>query len=279
MTPWQPTHAAPDGGMAVWTTPDGANAPTDQLAAGTPVQVLETIGPWSRIVCSNGFTGWVDHHKLAVAGPAPAPTSSVTPVPVAGPPVGASSPGRSSIRLAAAVFVALVVAVGIAVVLTRSDSDGGDRAASDPKSESDSSSATDGTIATSAINLHVPAGWTISPDGTEAAENEIDLGAAAPSGAVVRAFMIEPDAETSDLLTGLTDGLEGDDLVFEEPATTDVDGFSAVSITTHGPDRVRAFVTVHPPGAAAVLFRLDAPADRFDSLRATLESVPGVGTD
>lgn len=72
MTPWVPTHRVPEAGLWVWDRPDGSRPPVQQLDPGLAVLVAERQGGWARVVCENGFTGWVDDAQLTGAASAPA---------------------------------------------------------------------------------------------------------------------------------------------------------------------------------------------------------------
>lgn len=61
---WTPTHRAPAAGMQTWERPDASLAPGPSLSAGLPVQVTEERGAWAHIVCSNGWSAWVDGRLL-----------------------------------------------------------------------------------------------------------------------------------------------------------------------------------------------------------------------
>jgi 5,10-methylenetetrahydrofolate reductase len=61
---WAPTHTVPAGGMAAWQAPHPSAPQTAQLQAGLPVQVVERLGAWARVVASNGWWGWVDGRML-----------------------------------------------------------------------------------------------------------------------------------------------------------------------------------------------------------------------
>ena len=67
---FEPTHAAPEGGVASFEepTPDRPAAPLD---GGLPVQVLTRRGAWAHVMCSNGWSTWVDGRLLVALGVAP----------------------------------------------------------------------------------------------------------------------------------------------------------------------------------------------------------------
>jgi hypothetical protein len=68
---FRPTHVVPPRGLPAWEAPDPAR-PTAPLDAFLPVALAERSGDWGRIVCSNGWSAWVDA-RLLVAVPAEPP--------------------------------------------------------------------------------------------------------------------------------------------------------------------------------------------------------------
>lgn len=64
---FRPTHVAPEDGLPTWAGPDPSQ-PTTRLDPLLPVQLAETTGDWARVVCSNGWSAWVDG-RLLVALP------------------------------------------------------------------------------------------------------------------------------------------------------------------------------------------------------------------
>ncbi len=62
-----PTHSVPPQGMQAWTAPDPNGAVVATLGGGLPIQVTEVRGAWARVLCSNGWTGWVDGRIIGVA--------------------------------------------------------------------------------------------------------------------------------------------------------------------------------------------------------------------
>jgi len=64
---WAPTHSVPPQGMRAWAAPDPAGPVVANLAPGLPIQVTEVRGAWARVVCSNGWTGWIDGRIIGVA--------------------------------------------------------------------------------------------------------------------------------------------------------------------------------------------------------------------
>ncbi|MHB8717940.1 MAG: SH3 domain-containing protein [Candidatus Dormibacteria bacterium] len=62
-----PTHTVPPQGMQAWAAPDPNGAVVATLGGGLPIQVTEVRGAWARILCSNGWQGWVDGRIIGVA--------------------------------------------------------------------------------------------------------------------------------------------------------------------------------------------------------------------
>lgn len=67
--PWAPSHRVPPAGMDAWAVPDPTQRAIARIDAGVPVQVTETAGAWAHVLCSNGWSGWVDYRILVPAGP------------------------------------------------------------------------------------------------------------------------------------------------------------------------------------------------------------------
>ncbi|SES23761.1 hypothetical protein SAMN04487983_103762 [Streptomyces sp. yr375] len=63
---FRPTHVVPQHGMPAWEAPDPAR-PTVPLDPLLPVKLTERRGDWGRVLCSNGWSAWVDgRHLVAV---------------------------------------------------------------------------------------------------------------------------------------------------------------------------------------------------------------------
>jgi hypothetical protein len=62
-----PTHTVPPQGMQAWAAPDPNGAVVATLGGGLPIQVTEVRGAWASVLCSNGWTGWVDGRIIGVA--------------------------------------------------------------------------------------------------------------------------------------------------------------------------------------------------------------------
>jgi uncharacterized protein DUF6777 len=128
-------YGVPLGGMSAWADADPSVPAVAHLEQGLEVQLVERRGDWARVLCSNGWSGWVDARLLvepsapvgppsgpptlsamaatmtagAMAGPPPptmpAPQVSPpltmpppTPSPRAGQPPAAGPPGPSGAR-------------------------------------------------------------------------------------------------------------------------------------------------------------------------------------
>jgi len=61
---WSPSHVVPAGGLPTWAVPDARYPPNNQLGPGLQVQVLQLAGAWAEVVCSNGWSAWVDGRML-----------------------------------------------------------------------------------------------------------------------------------------------------------------------------------------------------------------------
>lgn len=72
---FRPTHVVPKDGLPAWEAPDPSR-PTVPLDALLPVQLVDRFGDWSRIVCANGWSAWVDGRLLIAVPQAPPAASS-----------------------------------------------------------------------------------------------------------------------------------------------------------------------------------------------------------
>ncbi|MFD5461944.1 hypothetical protein ACFWIQ_03820 [Kitasatospora sp. NPDC127059] len=80
---FRPTHVAPPDGMATWTAPDPAR-PAARLDPLLPVRLIARQGDWAQVLCSNGWTAWVDARLLVVL-PQPPPGADGPPTRTADP--------------------------------------------------------------------------------------------------------------------------------------------------------------------------------------------------
>jgi hypothetical protein len=80
MTPgFTPTHVVPNGGLQAWATPDPSQPAVATIEARVEVIVREERGAWAEVLCSNGWSAWVDGRRLVAVGaaaPASAPTAA-----------------------------------------------------------------------------------------------------------------------------------------------------------------------------------------------------------
>ncbi|MEV8593694.1 hypothetical protein [Streptomyces sp. NPDC052012] len=60
---FRPTHVVPGDGLPAWETPDPGR-PTVPLDPLLPVQLLQRRGDWGQVLCSNGWSAWVDGRRL-----------------------------------------------------------------------------------------------------------------------------------------------------------------------------------------------------------------------
>jgi len=60
---FRPTHVVPADGLPTWESPDPGrpSVPLDPLL---PVQLLQRQGDWGHVLCSNGWSAWVDARRL-----------------------------------------------------------------------------------------------------------------------------------------------------------------------------------------------------------------------
>jgi uncharacterized protein YgiM (DUF1202 family) len=61
---WAATHSIPEGGLSAWVEPRADRQPILKVKGGTPVQVVDTAGAWSRICTEPGWEAWVDGRRL-----------------------------------------------------------------------------------------------------------------------------------------------------------------------------------------------------------------------
>ncbi len=83
-----PTHVVPAAGLPAWAAPDGAQAPVATLDTGLEVQLLEQRDDgWAHVVCSNGWSAWVDGRRLgARSTPGEPSRADTTPAAPSAPP-------------------------------------------------------------------------------------------------------------------------------------------------------------------------------------------------
>ncbi|WP_405917949.1 hypothetical protein [Streptomyces sp. NBC_00728] len=71
---FRPTHVVPQDGLPAWESPDPSR-PTAPLDALLPVELVDRLGDWGRVVCANGWSAWVDG-RLLVAVPQVPPAAT-----------------------------------------------------------------------------------------------------------------------------------------------------------------------------------------------------------
>ncbi|MGD1221912.1 MULTISPECIES: hypothetical protein [Streptomyces] len=67
---FHPTHVVPQDGLPAWEEPDPSR-PTVPLDPLLPVELVDRLGDWGRVVCSNGWSAWVDGRLLVPVPQAP----------------------------------------------------------------------------------------------------------------------------------------------------------------------------------------------------------------
>ncbi|XIE77397.1 hypothetical protein AB6O49_02105 [Streptomyces sp. SBR177] len=80
---FRPTHVVPGDGLPAWEAPDPA-VPTQSLDAFLPVRLTARVGDWGQVLCSNGWSAWVDA-RLLVAVPGDPPAAGRPPARTADP--------------------------------------------------------------------------------------------------------------------------------------------------------------------------------------------------
>lgn len=73
MPEFRPTHVVPRDGLSTWEAPD-PGLPAEPLDAFLPVELMERVGDWGRVLCSNGWSAWVDA-RLLVSVPVDPPAA------------------------------------------------------------------------------------------------------------------------------------------------------------------------------------------------------------
>jgi len=77
VTSFAPTHTVQQSGLDTRQHPDAAQSPNGRLDPWLDVQVQRWHGDWAEVLCSNGWSAWVDGRGLALmaatAAPAPPP--------------------------------------------------------------------------------------------------------------------------------------------------------------------------------------------------------------
>ncbi|WP_235023651.1 hypothetical protein [Streptomyces sp. WAC05374] len=67
---FRPSHVVPAEGLPAWEEPDPSR-PTVPLDPFLPVQLLDRVGDWGQVLCSNGWSAWVDGRLLVSVPPDP----------------------------------------------------------------------------------------------------------------------------------------------------------------------------------------------------------------
>ncbi|MDN3293225.1 hypothetical protein QWM81_04000 [Streptomyces ficellus] len=67
---FRPSHVVPAEGLPAWEAPD-PDRPTVPLDPFLPVQLVDRVGDWGEVLCSNGWSAWVDGRLLVSVPPDP----------------------------------------------------------------------------------------------------------------------------------------------------------------------------------------------------------------
>ena len=92
---FQPAFASPAQGLRTWSRPDGSLPNGPEIPAGLELELVERLGDWADVRCSNGWSAWVDARALvALAAPPPplAPAVAAPPPPRAPAPAPTTAP-------------------------------------------------------------------------------------------------------------------------------------------------------------------------------------------
>jgi hypothetical protein len=71
-------YRIPAGGLSAWAEADASVPAVAHLDEGLDVDMVERLGEWGRVVCSNGWSGWVDARLLAHSSPSGPPPGPAT---------------------------------------------------------------------------------------------------------------------------------------------------------------------------------------------------------
>ncbi|MDQ1373449.1 MAG: hypothetical protein QOJ09_787 [Actinomycetota bacterium] len=126
-----PTHVIPAGGLPAWAAPDPTQDIVATIEARVEVVVREERGAWADVLCSNGWSAWVDGRRLLAIGAGspsyaqPQPAAGGYGAPVGGGAPGAAGPAQLDVatlkRLATPpVIGAVLLALGTILPWTRS---------------------------------------------------------------------------------------------------------------------------------------------------------------
>lgn len=74
------THTVPDAGLDAWEVPDPRLPPSATLDPWLDVQVTATEAGWTRVLCPNGWSAWVNGATLVPASVGPAAAVADNPV-------------------------------------------------------------------------------------------------------------------------------------------------------------------------------------------------------
>jgi hypothetical protein len=61
---WAPTHVVPAAGLVTYADAEAGGGENGRLDPGLDVQVVDQRGDWAKVLCSNGWSAWVDARQL-----------------------------------------------------------------------------------------------------------------------------------------------------------------------------------------------------------------------
>ncbi|HEX7166037.1 MAG TPA: SH3 domain-containing protein [Acidimicrobiales bacterium] len=76
-TTFLPTHVTGPAGAESRRQPDAAAPVVATIDAGVDVEIRSRRGDWAEVVCSNGWSAWVDGRRLVEQGDAPVQVAGV----------------------------------------------------------------------------------------------------------------------------------------------------------------------------------------------------------
>ena len=76
-TTFVPTHVVGPDGADARQQPDAAEPPVATIDGGVEVEIRSRRGDWTEVVCSNGWSGWIESRQLVLKGDAPVQIAGV----------------------------------------------------------------------------------------------------------------------------------------------------------------------------------------------------------
>ncbi|MCB2223683.1 MAG: SH3 domain-containing protein, partial [Actinobacteria bacterium] len=76
---WKPTHTIPDAGLPARAEANASLEPLLRIRNGVEVQVIDTMGGWSKIRTDTGWEAWVDGTRLLALASGSEPAAAPPP--------------------------------------------------------------------------------------------------------------------------------------------------------------------------------------------------------